>query len=310
MSMEPIREGASGAAVEDIQERMIALGYTIDEGETTALHYGASTAAAVAAFRADHALPSGTIVDTVTWTMLVNEGYHMGDRTLYLRLPNFEGADVRQLQTCLNILGFSCGATDGCYGVHTEAAVKQFQESQGMLADGMAFADTFDAIERLHHVWAGTPAAGPHPMGGMGFARAAGALENTRLSITAEDPISRNVAGRIWNLAAATTDRSGLDLIDDSTHARPDDRAVLVLASTALSEDCKLPNVAFEDVETLPLRLRTAMESSRRSLPIVRVELPLGRDYNGTFTVSDAQTFAVILLDAICTAFDADSHTA
>ena len=302
--MDPIREGATGAAVEDIQERLGKLGYGIAADELEAKAYGSSTASAVAKFRLDHGIALGTDVDTTTWATLVDEGYVMGDRTLYLRLPNFHGADVRCLQNCLNILGFSCGEPDGLYGVHTEAAVKQFQESQGMLADGMAFPDTFDAIERLHHVWAGKPAAGPHPMGGMGFARAAGVLEGVQLSLTAEDPISRNVAGRIWNLASATTDKSGLDLVADVAHARPDDRAVLILTTAPLPErSASVANVVIDEFDTLPLRLRTAIESARTPTAVVRLELPFKLDYDGSFTVSDAQTFAVLLLDAICAAF-------
>ena len=191
--MDTICEGAAGAAVEDIQERLESVGYGIDEAERAERRYGRSTATAVARFRLDHGLSLGDVVDTATWSALVDECYQLGDRTLYLRLPNFHGNDVRQLQERLNILGFSCGEPDGTYGVHTEAAVKLFQESIGVLADGMAFPDTFDAIERLRHVWAGKPAAGPHPMGGMGFARAASVLENAGIAITANDPISRNV---------------------------------------------------------------------------------------------------------------------
>ena len=302
--MNPIVEGAVGAAVEDIQSRLAALGYDIDQAEHDEQRFGTSTAAAVARFRLEHGLTLETEVDVTTWSTLVDEGYRMGDRTLYLRLPNFHGADVRQLQKCLNILGFSCGEPDGFYGVHTEAAVKQFQESQGQLADGMAFPDTFDAIERLHHVWGGKPAAGPHPMGGMGFARAAEVLERMQISMTAEDPISRNVAGRIWNLASATTDKSGLDLVSTLDQSRPGDQLVLVLATTALKGRPTIPNLSTDDIETLPRRIRTACESSRRTPPVVRLQLPLGLDYNGTFTTGDAQTFAVMLLDTICTAFE------
>ena len=302
--MEAIKQGAVGAAVEDIQTRLAALGYQADENERSEQTFGPSTAACVAHFRLDHGMPLGSEVDTTTWTTLVDEGYHMGDRTLYLRLPNFHGADVRQLQTCLNILGFSCGEPDGYYGVHTEAAVKQFQESQGQLADGMAFPDTFDAIDRLHHVWGGKPAAGPHPMGGMGFARAAEVLERMQISMAAEDPISRNVVGRIWNLASATTDKSGLDLVDDLQHTRSGDKLVLVLATTHQTGVAKMPTLSTDDIDTLPQRIRTACESSRRTPPIVRLELPFGLGYDGTFTTGDAQTFAVMLLDAICTAFE------
>ena len=302
--MDPIREGARGAAVEDIQGRLAELGYVAADDERSEKYFGSTTANAVAHFRLDHGLPLGTEVDSATWSTLVDESYHMGDRTLYLRLPNFHGADVRQLQQCLNILGFSCGEPDGYYGVHTEAAVKQFQESQGQLADGMAFPDTFDALDRLHHVWAGKPAAGPHPMGGMGFARAAEVLERMQISMAAEDPISRNVAGRIWNLASATTDKSGLDLVDDHNHTRPGDKLVLVLATSPQAGGSKVPNLTTDDIDTLPTRIRTACESSRRTPPLVRLELPFGLGYDGTFTTGDAQTFAVMLLDAICTAFE------
>ena len=301
--MEPIREGATGAAVEDIQDRLAALGYEANAEERAARSFGPSTATAVARFRLDHGLDLGTEVDTPTWSTLVDESYRMGDRTLYLRLPNFHGADVRQLQTCLNILGFSCGEPDGYYGVHTEAAVKQFQESQAQLADGMAFPDTFDAIERLHHVWGGKPAAGPHPMGGMGFARAAGVLERMQISLAAEDPISRNVAGRLWNLASATTDKSGLDLVRDADDARDGDQLVLILATGPISDGSKIPNLSIDDIDTLPQRIRTACESSRSDVPVIRLEMPFGTSYDGSFTVGDAQTFAVMLLDAICTAF-------
>ena len=304
--MEPITQGMTGAAVEDIQERLCSIGYNIDEAERERQEFGISTATAVTHFRLNQGLSLGQDVDSETWVTLVDESYKMGDRTLYLRLPNFHGADVRQLQHCLNILGFSAGEVDGYYGPHTEAAVKQFQESIGELPDGMAFPVTFDAIERLHHVWAGKPASGPHPLGSMGFARAANVLENVSISITAEDPISRNVAGRVWNLASATNDKSGLDIVESVENKRPGDRAVLVLATTPLVDGSNMPNVIVDDSGTLPMRIRTACESSKETVPVVRIELsPGGPNSNGTFTISDAQTYAVMLLDAICAAFNA-----
>ena len=299
--MDTIQEGARGAAVEDIQERLESLGYAIDDAETSDATFGRSTATAVARFRLDHGLSLGKQVDTATWIALVDECYQLGDRTLYLRLPNFHGNDVRQLQERLNILGFSCGEVDGIYGVHTEAAVKLFQESIGVLADGMAFPDTFDAIERLRHVWAGKPADGPHPTGGMGFARAASVLESVHMSITADDPISRNVAGRIWNLACATVDECGLELVDTPADARGD--ALIVLSSSPLPDNVAagMGNVMLDDFDTLPLRLRTAVQSSHAVPRAARIEIPVG---SGAFTTGDAQTYAVLLLDAICAAFE------
>ena len=299
--METILEGARGAAVEDIQERLESLGYEIDAAETKDASFGPSTGTAVARFRLDHGLSLGKEVDAPTWIALVDECYQLGDRTLYLRLPNFHGNDVRQLQERLNILGFSCGEPDGVYGVHTEAAVKLFQESIGVLADGMAFPDTFDAIERLKHVWAGKPAAGPHPMGGMGFARAASVLETARISITADDPISRNIAGRIWNLAHATVDDCGLELVDSRSDVTGG--ALVELSTQPLPDNVAsgLGNVMLDDFETLPMRLRTAIQSSSATPRAVRIEVPVG---TGAFTMGDAQTYAVLLLDAICAAFE------
>ena len=299
--METILEGARGAAVEDIQERLESLGYEIDAAETKDASFGPSTGTAVARFRLDHGLSLGKEVDAPTWIALVDECYQLGDRTLYLRLPNFHGNDVRQLQERLNILGFSCGEPDGVYGVHTEAAVKLFQESIGVLADGMAFPDTFDAIERLKHVWAGKPAAGPHPMGGMGFARAASVLETARISITADDPISRNIAGRIWNLAHATVDDCGLELVDSREDATTG--ALVELSTQPLPDNVAsgLGYVMLDDFETLPMRLRTAIQSSSATPRAVRIEVPVG---TGAFTMGDAQTYAVLLLDAICVAFE------
>lgn len=305
--MDTIREGATGAAVEDIQDRLAKVGYDVDEAERAERRFGRSTATAVARFRLDHGLELGPDVDTATWAALVYACYELGDRTLYLRLPYFRGNDVRQLQERLNILGFSCGSPDGIFAVHTEAALKLFQESVGLLPDGMAFQDTFDAIERLRHVWAGTPAAGPHPMGGMGYARAASVLEDARLAITADDPISRNVAGRVWNLAQATVEDCAVELVDTPDDASEGSRALLLLSSRPLPENKAfgVGNVMLDDPDTLSTRLRTALQGAVGTPRVVRVEVPVGE---GPFTMGDAQTCAVLLLDAICAALSSLSR--
>ncbi|MDY3291728.1 MAG: peptidoglycan-binding domain-containing protein [Parolsenella sp.] len=300
--MDPIREGMTGSMVEDVQDRLASLDYEIDETERSASEFGSSTANAVARFRIEHGLSISAEVDLPCWSVLVDECYQMGDRTLYLRLPNFHGNDVRCLQNALNVLGFSCGEADGYYGPHTEGAVKLFQENVGMLADGIAFADTFDAIERLRHVWAGKPAQGPHPMSGMGFARAALVLDEAAVALTAEDPISRNVAGRIWNIARAMSDDTGLCLVDSTEDALPTDRAVIVLAVTPRPAVSSVANVTMADDGDLALRLRTALESSRTKPPVVRIELPADPNFDGSFTINDAQMLAVSLVDTLCAA--------
>lgn len=48
------------------------------------------------------------------------------------------GDEVRQIQNKLKSLGFFTGTVDGIYGVKTQSAVKQFQKSVGITADGIA----------------------------------------------------------------------------------------------------------------------------------------------------------------------------
>ena len=301
--MDPICPGMTGAAVEDVQDRLASLGYELSADERAHMSFGPSTANAVAKFRLEHDLELAEEVDSQCWSVLVDECYQLGSRTLYLRLPNFHGADVRVLQEALTVLGFSCGGVDGVFGPRTESAVKQFQENVGIFADGMAFQDTFDAIARLHHVWAGKPAAGPHPSGAMGFARAAEVLEERELSIAADDPVSRAIAARIWNLASATTERSGIKLIGDPSEAPESDDAFFLLTLSEPDPHSGVANVEVIDDDTLATRIRTAVNSASEKPAHVRLELPGTRQaYDGKFTASDAQAVAVILLDAICNA--------
>ena len=89
--MNPIREGSTGAAVEDIQSRLTRLDYAIDSSEIKQQHFGASTARAVGKFRLDHNLSLSSDVDEQMWSELVDASYTMGDRTpvsyTHLTLP-------------------------------------------------------------------------------------------------------------------------------------------------------------------------------------------------------------------------------
>ena len=59
-----------------------------------------------------------------TWGALVESGYRLGDRLLYLRRPMLRGDDVAELQRRLNGLGFDAGREDGILGPETEAALR------------------------------------------------------------------------------------------------------------------------------------------------------------------------------------------
>lgn len=56
------------------------------------------------------------------------------------------GAQVKTLQTKLNNWGYDAGAVDGIFGSKTQAAVKRFQQKNGLVADGIVGAKTAAAL--------------------------------------------------------------------------------------------------------------------------------------------------------------------
>jgi N-acetylmuramoyl-L-alanine amidase len=143
-----IHRGDRGEAVRDIQHRLLDFGLRIDPEELEG-RFGLSTEEAVKTFQQRRGLPSDGMVGTDTWGELVEAGYRLGDRVLYLRSPAFQGDDVRELQKRLNALGFDAGREDGIFGSRTAAAVAEFQHNVGSTPDGIVGPDTIGSIERL-----------------------------------------------------------------------------------------------------------------------------------------------------------------
>jgi len=56
------------------------------------------------------------------------------------------GAAVSQLQSELSRMGIFTAPRDGVYGPNTEAAVKRFQQQQGLTADGVVGTQTWQAL--------------------------------------------------------------------------------------------------------------------------------------------------------------------
>lgn len=145
--MEPIRPGAAGPQVADVQRRLLALGFGSDDEPG---RYGDGTVAAVRAFQRARGLSSNGIVGEETWNAIVEAGYTLGDRLLYEASPLLAGDDVRELQRRLNHLGFNAGQVDGMFGHDTAAAVREFQLNIGLQTDGIVGAGTIEALRRLH----------------------------------------------------------------------------------------------------------------------------------------------------------------
>ncbi len=142
------RRGDRGPEIVDIQHRLSDLGFLLP-GDEPAGTFDAGTVEAVRAFQAHRNLRVDGIVGPDTWGQLVEAGYRLGDRTLYVHAPMLRGDDVRALQRKLDALGFDPGKQDGYYGPDTDAAVREFQRNVGDDADGIVGLHTISSIERM-----------------------------------------------------------------------------------------------------------------------------------------------------------------
>jgi N-acetylmuramoyl-L-alanine amidase len=147
--VQPIRRGDRGARVRDVQSRLLGLGFHVDTVELEGQTLGESTEAAVRTFQQERGLLVDGVVGLNTWHELIEAGYSLGDRVLYLRRPFTRGDDVRALQRRLNLLGFDPGREDGILGEQTGRAIVEFQRNVGLHADGIVGATTTEALDRL-----------------------------------------------------------------------------------------------------------------------------------------------------------------
>jgi N-acetylmuramoyl-L-alanine amidase len=148
--MRIIATGTRGDDVRDVQARLAGLGFLIGPDEPGV--FGPATERAVREFQQRRHLLVDGVVGSDTWEELVEAGFALGDRLLYLRYPYNRGDDVRALQRRLNILGFDAGREDGIFGEGTDRAVRDFQRNVGMADDGIVGRTTVDALLRLRPV--------------------------------------------------------------------------------------------------------------------------------------------------------------
>ncbi len=142
----PLSTGTVGEGVRDLQQRLAAAGHeTGDELGS----YGDLTEVAVRRFQAQRRLAVDGICGRDTWAALIEAGFDLGDRLLYLRRPMLRGDDVSDLQFKLAALGFDAGRVDGIFGPQTEAALKDFQRNAGLTTDGVCGPDVLSGLARL-----------------------------------------------------------------------------------------------------------------------------------------------------------------
>jgi peptidoglycan hydrolase-like protein with peptidoglycan-binding domain len=281
----PIREGDRGAAVEDVQKRLITLGVDLGPTGVDGVFLGA-TCAAVREFQRARGLDEDGEVGDHTWAALVDATFALGDRLIYLRYPYLHGADVRALQGALNALGFACGAADGIFGAYTEGAVRDFQGNTGLGADGIVGPDTVRAIDGLRHVWS-DKSSGPPAELKAAPARSAAVLREFEVAFVADGP-SGALADRIVNLALASEPRARVSASGAGAPA-------LVVELRAESSGRARTVTVREGGEALSKRLAVAVASADPSdrRVVVHIDRPAADEHG-------LQALAVSLLDGVC----------
>ncbi|MEV3990710.1 peptidoglycan-binding protein [Streptomyces sp. NPDC049837] len=125
-----LNEGDTGAEVNALQHLLISHGQTLDvDGQ-----FGPATEAKVKAFQQAKGLTADGIVGPQTWSELVT-----------VLKPGANGPAVKAAQTLLVARGHKL-TVDGAFGAGTEAAVKSFQKSAGLAADGVVGPQTWSKL--------------------------------------------------------------------------------------------------------------------------------------------------------------------
>lgn len=153
-----LRRGDAGPAVAEVRARLVHLGLLNDVADADV--FDDATDHAVRIFQQDRGLGVDGIVGKDTFRRLEEARWQLGDRVLhYVPGHLMTGDDVAELQRRLNQLGFDAGRPDGMFGPLADAALREFQRSVGVEADGTCGPDTFIAFERLTRTVSGGDAA-------------------------------------------------------------------------------------------------------------------------------------------------------
>lgn len=298
--VQPIAQGDRGPAVEDVQHRLLSLGFDLGPTGVDGVFWGA-TLAAVRKFQHEHGLAEDGVVGDETWSALVDATFRLGDRLLYLKLPYLHGADVLVLQGALNVLGFACGEPDGIFGAYTERAVGEFQSNVGLSADGIAGPETVRALERLRHVWRGKDPAAPAALA-VASARAAEALRMARVVLLCGDECACDIAERVANLALATEPEARVEVLEAGAVAAEG----IVLMLTGRSDGHPWPGrpvIAVQPDAGCEGRFIAAFQAAPDAGGAV-VVLP-----QAACTVEhEAQRVAVRILDGVCAVLSAEGR--
>ena len=143
-----LEKGSTGSDVKDLQTKLKKLGYydAYVDGD-----YGDTTVAAVKAFQKKYNLTADGIAGKETLKKLdsVYENANSAKDNDSLRMGD-SGSAVKSLQTKLKKLGYYNGTVDSTFGSGTYAAVRAFQQKNGLTADGVAGSETLKKLDSAY----------------------------------------------------------------------------------------------------------------------------------------------------------------
>lgn len=132
-----VMEGDSGSDVRDLQERLRQLGYLDD----VTGRFGEQTTKAVKTFQQYNGLTADGKVGIKTFDLL----YSAEVKPYFLKYGE-QSDKVKTYQKRLNSLGYLISQPDGKYGNDTVAAVKRFQDINGLISDGFLGSSTVSLL--------------------------------------------------------------------------------------------------------------------------------------------------------------------
>jgi N-acetylmuramoyl-L-alanine amidase len=145
MSDQP-KLGDRSTAVELISNTLLRLGFITAPSDI----FDEKLTQGIKAFQQERGLTATGVINEITARSLEEARFKLGDRVLSFDASAImRGDDVSNLQDRLIQMGFNCGKVDGIYGPNTEAAVKEFQKSVGITADGKCGPATLISLMRL-----------------------------------------------------------------------------------------------------------------------------------------------------------------
>jgi N-acetylmuramoyl-L-alanine amidase len=145
MSDQP-KLGDRSTAIELISNTLLRLGFITTPSDI----FDEKLTQGIKAFQQERGLTATGVINEITARSLEEARFKLGDRVLSFNSSSLmRGDDVSNLQDRLIEMGFNCGKVDGIYGANTERAVKEFQKSVGIAADGKCGPATLISLMRL-----------------------------------------------------------------------------------------------------------------------------------------------------------------